>query len=89
MIFRHAQLSAWVGRKADPVAAAIVLASGLKSDIAALKTRLMETRAAIAALREAWSRTRPPARSRRGRSSVRIVGSYRRVSSHHKEVELT
>jgi hypothetical protein len=44
MIFRHAQLSAWLGQKADPIAAALVLVAGLKSDIAALKTRLMETR---------------------------------------------
>jgi hypothetical protein len=80
---------AWLGTKADPIAAALVLVIGLKSDIAAFKIGLAETRAAIAALRDAWSRAEPLARSRRRKSPVRTIGAYRRITGDNKEVELT
>jgi hypothetical protein len=89
MIFRRAQFIAWFATNPEPIEAALALVCGLKSDIRALKIRLAETRAAIAALREAWSRTRPLARSRRPRSSGQAAATSGRKSSHNKEVELT
>ena len=89
MLFRRAQLNAWFDRKPDSIAVALALMSGLQSDIAAFRCAVAETRAAIAALREAWSRTPPSARSRRAVPSARIAATYRRASGHDKEVELT
>jgi hypothetical protein len=75
MIFRRARFIAWFVTNPKPVEAALALASGLKADIRVLTIRLAETRAALAALREPRSRTSPPARTRRARSSRRAAGT--------------
>jgi hypothetical protein len=60
MTLPRALLAAWFARSPDPIAAA--LAVGLKANVAAVRSALAETRTAIVALRQAW--TRSPCRSR-------------------------
>jgi hypothetical protein len=85
MIFRRAHFIALFCTNSEPFAAALALMPGLKADIRALQARLAETRAALVALREFCTRTRPPARSR----GARKAGTSGRMSGHSKEMELT
>jgi hypothetical protein len=87
MTLPRALLAAWFARSPDPIAAA--LAVGLKANVAAVRSALAETRTAIVALRQAWTRASPPARSRSSASPPRGVGPVRRRAAHHAEAEFT
>ena len=79
MISRLAQLRAWLGGPGDPIDAALVLVSGLRSDIAAFKARLAETPDAIAAMRETSGKARCSPQPGRSRTPVRTPGYGRQA----------